>query len=72
MPLYTVIPGYNNYVIANDFPHDVYNLTTRKQVGEWLNTNGYFQLTLVNNAGERKNVCKHVTVICILLGTVNC
>ena len=58
MPLYTVIPGYSNYVIANDFPHDVYNLTTRKQVGECL-SKGYIVMSLVNDHGERKVVFKH-------------
>ena len=59
MPLYTVIPGFRNYVIANDFPHDIYNLKTKQRVSEFIDAEGYHKLNLVADNGVRQPVYKH-------------
>ena len=62
MEAYTVINGYSSYEIANEYPHVIRRRDNQQVVSEWLNTNGYYRLNLVNDNGERKKEYKHVIV----------
>ena len=62
MQAYTVIPGYERYEICNEYPHQIRRRDNQRIVSEHTNAQGYYALHLVNDAGARKALLKHVII----------
>ena len=55
---WTVIPGFSDYVIANEFPNQIKRISTGRIIKEHINNDGYVHLNL-NVDGKQKTVKKH-------------